>query len=437
MQKVARRVMKERYIASMVLGGVGDALGYYGGHWEFCFDGRQILRELGELTKEKGLSGLKITGDYWCVSDDTVMNMATAEGLIAVKDVGDELFQKIGSRYVACWSDMNGRAPGGTCGAGVRAMEPNGKGWNTIEFRKQAGGCGAAMRSMCIGLRFWKESQLEDLIACGVESGRMSHHHPTGYLGAVVGALFTSYSIRDVSPPLWGVKLMDEVLPKVKEYIQKSGRQVDENLKDFEYFENHWNNFLVARQIRTLSNKGEVMVGPKWNDSWANNYEDRYNFWKEFAYTGWPGASGHDAPLVAYDALLWGWKNNKSPNLWKDVGEWERTMVVGALHGGDSDSTGTMAAAWYGAMYGFEGVPECNYDELEYVDRLRKLGEDLYAMSMTEEDVKGLEAAGKEEKIQFQVDLPTVVEEKESDKKDGEEEGDEKPAKRQKREEDS
>lgn len=26
------------------------------------------------------------------------------------------------------------------------------------------------------------------------------------------------------------------------------------------------------------------------------------------------------------------------------------------LHGGDSDSTGTIAAAWYGAYYGFEGV---------------------------------------------------------------------------------
>jgi ADP-ribosylarginine hydrolase len=27
------------------------------------------------------------------------------------------------------------------------------------------------------------------------------------------------------------------------------------------------------------------------------------------------------------------------------------------LHGGDSDSTGTIAAAWYGALYGMKGVP--------------------------------------------------------------------------------
>jgi len=31
------------------------------------------------------------------------------------------------------------------------------------------------------------------------------------------------------------------------------------------------------------------------------------------------------------------------------------------LHGGDNDSTGTICAAWYGAIYGFSRVPENNY----------------------------------------------------------------------------
>jgi len=33
----------------------------------------------------------------------------------------------------------------------------------------------------------------------------------------------------------------------------------------------------------------------------------------------------------------------------------------GVLHGGDNDSTGAIACAWFGALYGFTGVPECNY----------------------------------------------------------------------------
>ena len=31
------------------------------------------------------------------------------------------------------------------------------------------------------------------------------------------------------------------------------------------------------------------------------------------------------------------------------------------LHGGDSDSTGTIVGAWYGALYGLEQVYQSNY----------------------------------------------------------------------------
>jgi ADP-ribosylarginine hydrolase len=37
----------------------------------------------------------------------------------------------------------------------------------------------------------------------------------------------------------------------------------------------------------------------------------------------------------------------------------------GMLHGGDNDSTGTIAGAWYGAMKGFDGVFEKNYMNIE------------------------------------------------------------------------
>ena len=52
------------------------------------------------------------------------------------------------------------------------------------------------------------------------------------------------------------------------------------------------------------------------------------------------------------------------------------------FHGGDSDSTGIIAGACYGAMFGLEGVPANNYRLLEYRDRLEKLGSQLYFRSL-------------------------------------------------------
>jgi len=91
---------------------------------------------------------------------------------------------------------MRGRAAGITTTSSIRKLKPNQVNGYHIAFDLAGGGCGAAMRAACIGLYFPRENQLEDLIAVGVESGRMTHHHPTGYIGGVVAALFTSYAIQ-------------------------------------------------------------------------------------------------------------------------------------------------------------------------------------------------------------------------------------------------
>lgn len=62
----------------MVLSGVGDALGYRAGRWEYCTSGPQIHAELAQLG---GLAAISLEPPEWPVSDDTVLHLATAEGL--------------------------------------------------------------------------------------------------------------------------------------------------------------------------------------------------------------------------------------------------------------------------------------------------------------------------------------------------------------------
>ena len=58
--------LKTRYVACMVLGGTGDALGYKRGGWEFCRSGEQIHKELADLG---GIENIDVALPEWNVSD--------------------------------------------------------------------------------------------------------------------------------------------------------------------------------------------------------------------------------------------------------------------------------------------------------------------------------------------------------------------------------
>ena len=79
------------------------------------------------------------------------------------------------------------------------------------------------------------------------------------------------------------------------------------------------------------------------------------------------GSSGHDSVIIAYDALVGAVVHDS----------WEELILRGAIHGGDSDSTATIACAWWGALFGFYQVPEKNYKKLEYRDKLESLAQNL------------------------------------------------------------
>ena len=361
--------MKAKYQAAMILAAVGDAMGYKNGKWEFCFDGEKIHSEVEKLG---GIEKLHIAKPDFIVSDDTVLLLSTAEGLVKESNSAlDKLYSEIAFRYKNDFAkDMQNRAGGLTTASSCFQLNPQRpKGWH-INFNPRGGGCGGAMRSMCIGLRYpdiFDVQCLELLIQVSVESGRMTHNHPTGYLGSFASALFGALAVNRIPLISWGKVLMS-LLPPVQKYIIQAGRDVELNLKNWDYFSGKWQDYL---ELRNLTSGEQEATFPE-----SYTVKERDAFYKSLAFRSWGGSSGHDAPMIAYDALLASGDN------------WIKLCKHGMLHSGDNDSTGVIGGFCFGAKYGTSKVPQTNYKNVEYKSRLEKSGEFLYKLAVADKYLK-------------------------------------------------
>lgn len=357
--------MEDRYKACMILAAVGDAVGYKNGSWEFNYSGVDIHNELARMG---GVEGINTEG--WKLSDDTIMHLATAEALIKAKQAKADFHTQIkllAKEYVACRSDMSGRAAGPTCLAGIRYLAEHLDTWETVSYNCRGGGCGGSMRAQCIGLAFPGQENRDILIAYSIESGRLTHNHPTGFLGAMVSAAFTALAIEGVSPNKWGQILIKDLLPRSMKYLESTNRDFNLIEKDASYFSNHWHEYLKERGLES----GDDPI-PQFPDTYG--VEERETFYKKFSYSGWAGSSGDDSVIIAYDALL-------GAN-----GDYKELVLRGFLHGGDNDSTGTIAGGWFGALYGVGPVlPKYSkhIDSLEYLDRIKKCSKNLFKLYAT------------------------------------------------------
>ena len=351
--------LKERIVAGCLLAGTGDALGYKNASWEFCRSGQAIYEELQSLG---GLDKVVLELPRFMVSDDTVMHKATAEALCSnwksSEKPWETLFRSLAANYKECMSDMTGRAPGNTCKLGASQLRPDFPNGYVIPFNSHGRGSGAAMRAIPIGLYFHKPDQLDDLVMVAIESGRMTHNNPMGYLGALAVALFASYALQDVPLITWGASLMRVLEDKAIGYIKKTGRDVKENEEAWGEFVQRWTLYLDQRGIKDGKSQPTFPA--------IFGFPERDAFYKSLNSNRWGGSHGYDGPMIAYDALLGS----------KD--DWKELCYRGVLHGGDSDTTGTIAAGLYGAMFGIKGVPKNLFQELEYGKYLETLGQRIF-----------------------------------------------------------
>lgn len=352
----------EKFKAGMVLGAVGDALGYRKGRWEGCISGKKIQEELASLG---GLGALKLDPDNWPLSDAALMHMTTAEALITDYWCLEDLYRELVRLYVEAMVSLQGRAPDPATVEGCVHLKPHNflLAWHT-PFNEKGSGFGAAAKAMCVGMRYWQPDRLDSLVEVSIETGRMTHNHPTGFLGSLTTALFASYAIQGKPPVTWGCELL-KVIPKAEEYCRKTIRHMAEYQENWFYFEAKWQFYLEEREIEK-----EGQNKPSFPDHYDAEETDK--MYKRWSSEGRAGRRGHDAPMIAYDALL------------AAGSDWGELCKRAMFHGGESEATGLIAGSLYGLVHGLNQVPSGLYQDLDKRERLEELGEALFKAASAE-----------------------------------------------------
>jgi ADP-ribosylglycohydrolase len=337
---------QDLYLGCLLGGAVGDALG---APVEFM--------SAAEITSKFGPGGIQgyvpAFGKLGAITDDTQMMLFTAEGVVrswvrACVHAPCAIPSQIAMAYQR-WLHTQGlqhpmhnhclngwlitqrelfarRAPGNTCLSGLRGMA------DADDVAKNDGkGCGGVMRVAPIGMYFATlaanvdGNQIElmkEAFATGCRSAAITHGHPTGQLAsgafaALVMLLLTNTSLE---------RAIKVVLPLLAEHVD------------------HEETTLAIEHACRLA-------------------KDRPNEVGELGELGGGWIAEEALAIALYCAL--------------SATDFRGGVVLAVNHGGDSDSTGSMAGQLLGAMYGVSAIPTSWRTPLELGALIEAMAYDL------------------------------------------------------------
>lgn len=337
--------MKGHYVGCLLGGAVGDALG---APVEFM--------STGEIASKYGDSGVRdfipAYGRRGAITDDTQMTLFTAEGLIRGyvrlqdRGIGPSFASTVGHAY-SRWLATQGlkpaaatldgcdgwlignkalhhaRAPGNTCLSALKSKET----WEA-KADNNSKGCGGVMRVAPVGLLFRHLEDdegvaLQEAFNLGCELAELTHGHPTGFLTAGVFAGLVLQLLRDAS--------IFEALERIKPLLKARPR--------------HAETLSAIEQAASLARDPAV------------------------------------APATAIRALGEGWVAEEALAIGLYCAMWakdfEEGVVMAVSHGGDSDSTGSIAGNLLGAAMGKGAIPQRWLDALELRGVIEEIATDM------------------------------------------------------------
>lgn len=360
--------IQNKYIATMILHSLGDIIGFKNGDWKFNYQKTPNLGSVFERYFEfidlGGINGIKL--EDWIASANTLYHMAVGKSLLEYvpkNKINDKFIEIIKDNFISVDNDLYEEEKKGikryaevtTQKYITRFTETHDA--STSNYDVNSGGNGPAGRSLCIGLLFYKESEIDELIETSIRISKLTHNSPSGFLAGFTSAYFVSLGIREINVSKWS-SLLVEVLEsdKIKKYIGQTNEESLDYLDYIRYWKKYNDDrFVEGKPIKFKSLRSIVYRTKFYWDSFVAD--------SRFYYIG---RGGLCAVLMAYDALL------------DCDGMWEKLIYYAVLPPCDSDYVGSIAGGLFGATYGYKTVPDHMFEHIEHKNILCELGEKIY-----------------------------------------------------------
>lgn len=361
----------DKCICIFLLHALGDTIGFKNATWEFNYkndDEDETLDVVSEFIYEfidlGGVNGIDLKD--WIISDDTLYHMAIGKSMLNYNGkVDDEFILNVKNNLIEMHNRMDieektsgiFRFPGKTTSKYIQKFTET-QDARHYKYDPMTGGNGAALRSLCIGIALYKEEQIDELIDVSIQTGKMTHNSPTGFLAGFTIAYFISLAMRNINIIKWPFMMLELLeSDKIKKYINMTN-----NGEMFDYVEyiRYWRRYIDTRFV----NEKPVKLRSTSNMMFRVRYYFD-NFVRDTKATI-IGGSGYCAVIMAYDAVL------------DCDGKWEKLIFYAILHPGDSDTTGAIAGGMYGALYGYGDVPKNMMCCIEEKDTIIDIANKMY-----------------------------------------------------------
>jgi ADP-ribosylarginine hydrolase len=385
-----KNIKKDKIFACLLISSYLDTLGFFNGDLEIK-PGRPLSNfiSVGNLMYELIFRFFILGGPNHIsikklrASDDTILLLATTEAII---NGGGEL--NYVDRYILWFPILNDdiRVPGITTIESLQIINNNKKKnlktyQPLISYKSNMGGNGAAIRTALIGIKWFND--IDKIIEESLIASRITHNYSIGFLGGIVSAIFTSFAFNDIEPWLWIDKLLEIYESgKITNQINKTNLKntINEEIKNYFIFFYKYKEERLQFLLTFRAYDGILQPIKQMEELLTYNYLLKRATDQNFNSIKILGSSGLDSIIISYEALILSIIPNPdySVNLINPTYSWESLLFFSSLHIGDTDSTGAISGAWFGALNGFKNFDQNKLIDLEFYNQLIDVGDKLY-----------------------------------------------------------